>query len=142
MSDLSNEGLLQDEIFNPIDLVKSYCLGTKIELPNYVEIHFLQGWKNIVDSFIQSVRTYPISITQITDLYSVLDIKFEMIKPYKEVYVWRAIDAARNQSKNICANCSRDKGFIRKNNTSEMFCAECIKNAGMNGKTRTWLDKY
>lgn len=142
MSDLSNQKMEQDDIFNPNTFVRRLCANTKIEILDYLDFQFPVGWKNIIEDLIKSIKAYPIRINQISDTFSVLDVKFEVLKPTKEVNVWRAIEEARNHSVLICANCGENKGFRRKLNPSEILCESCRKNVGLLGKTRTWLDKY
>lgn len=142
MSDSSNQQPNQDEVFDPNSFVRKLSANTKVEILDHLDIQFPSGWKSIIEDLIQSIKAYPIRISQISDTFSVLDIKFEIFKPTKEVNVWRAIEEARNHSVLTCANCGGNKGYRRKLNPSEMLCESCIKNAGQLGKTRTWLDKY
>lgn len=141
MSDLSNQQVSQEEVFNADAYVRSLCENTKIVVSDYLTIQFLPGWKNIMGDLIESIYGYPIQLTQITDSYSILDVKFNVLKHTREVNVWRAIERAREQSQLICAQCGNRKGS-RRNNSTSMFCDSCIKNAGLLGQTGTWLDKY
>ena len=142
MSDLFNEESLLEENFNPTSVLTSLCEKTKIEVSDYAEIQFPIGWECLIKEFILTVKSHPIRITQIMDKFSILDIKFEVKKVTKEVIVWRAIEVARIQSINTCANCGEPKGLRKKVSPIEMFCDFCIKNAVQLGKTHTWLDKY
>lgn len=143
MSDLSNQETAKEEAFNASEYLQSLCANSKMTIASKAHIKFMPGWKNIVAQLIKSIKNYPIEIEQISDFYSVMDVKFDMLKNNREVCVWRAINEAREESKYICAQCGQEKtaGLFRKN-TISMFCDECRKNAGRLGKTGTWLDKY
>jgi hypothetical protein len=141
VSDLSNQQVPQEEVFNADAYVRSLCENTKVVISDYLIIQFLPGWKNIMGDLIESIKGYPIQLTQITDSYSILDVKFNVLKHTREVNVWRAIERAREQSQLICAQCGNRKGS-RRNNSTSTFCDSCIKNAGLLGKTGTWLDRY
>lgn len=141
MSDLSNQQVSQEEVFNADAYVRSLCLNTKITIQEYITIQFLPGWKNIVGDLIESINGYPIQLSQIIDSYSILEVKFNVLKVTREVNVWRAIERAREESQLICAQCGGRKSF-RRNHQVGMFCDSCIKKAGSLGKTGTWLDKY
>ena len=131
----------QTETFNPSSFVRELCYGTKIQMYARTKIHFLIGWKNLVEDLIKALSVYPIIINEITDYYSVLDVKFEILKKTKEVEIWREIDRARNISSRSCAFCGKEKGH-QKHPTVTMFCDGCIKNEGIYEKTGTWLDSY
>lgn len=141
MSDLSNQQVPQEEVFNADAYVRSLCENTKIIISDYLIIQFKPGWKNVVADLIESIKGYPIQLTQITDSYSILEVKFNVLKVTREINVWRAIERAREESQLICAQCGGRKGS-RRNNYTSMFCEVCTKNAGLLGKTGTWLDKY
>lgn len=141
MSDLSNQQVPEEELFNADAFVRSLCQNTKINIHELITIQFLSGWKNIVESLIESIKCYPIQLNQITDKYSVLEVKFNVLKVTREVNVWRSIERAREESQLICAQCGNPKGS-RRNRSAVMFCESCNKKAGSLGKTGTWLDKY
>jgi hypothetical protein len=141
VSDLFNQQAPQEEVFNADAYVRSLCENTKVVISDYLIIQFLPGWKNVMGDLIESIKGYPIQLTQITDSYSILEVKFNVLKLTREVNVWRAIERAREQSQLICAQCGNRKGS-RRNNSTSMFCDDCIKNAGLLGKTGTWLDRY
>ncbi len=138
VSDLYN----QDVSFDSTLFVRLLCANTKIVVPNYIEITFQAGWKNIVEELIKSISRYPIELVQISDLYSLLDVRFEVLKQTREVNIWRAIDQARQLSKTTCAQCGNDKNSWERNIPSHKLCKSCFKNSGRNNKTGTWLDKY
>jgi ribosomal protein L37AE/L43A len=71
-----------------------------------------------------------------------MDVEFAVLKNTREVLVWREISNAREQSKFICAQCSKDKLIRRSNNVANMLCEECSRNTGVLSKTGTWLDRY
>lgn len=131
----------QTETFNSSTFVRELCYDTKIQLYARSKIHFLVGWKSLVENLIKILSAYPILINEITDCYSVLDVKFEILKRTKEVEIWREIDRARNNSSRICACCGEEKGH-QKHSSVSMFCDRCIKNEGIYEKTGTWLDSY
>lgn len=87
MSDLSNQEILEEENYNPTYVLISLCDETKIEVSDYAEIKFKIGWENLIKELIQTIKHYPDRINQMTDNFSVLDIKFEVIKVTKEVNV-------------------------------------------------------
>ena len=141
MSAFSNQQVALEEAFNPLEYVKSLCINSKLMVTDFTTIQFLPGWKNIVEDLIEAIKGYPIQLTLMTHSHSILDVKFKVLKPTREVIVWRAIERAREQSQLICAQCGNRKGS-RRNNSTSMFCDSCIKNAGLIGKTGTWLDRY
>jgi hypothetical protein len=141
VSDLFNQQAPKEEVFNADAYVRSLCVYTKMTIPDFVIIQFQLGWKNVVADLIESIKGYPIQLAQITDSYSILEVKFNVLKQTREVNVWRAIEHACEQSQLICAQCGNRKGS-RRNNSTSMFCDSCIKNAGLLGQTGTWLDKY
>jgi predicted RNA-binding Zn-ribbon protein involved in translation (DUF1610 family) len=133
---------LPEEDFDPDTYVRKLCENTKLEMHSYLKSDFPQGWKNIIRDFIDSIKNYPVSIIRIHDAFSVLDVRFEVQKPTKEVYVWRAINKARMDSAITCALCGSEIRSRRSRKVSDIYCEECNKNAGRLGKTQTWLDKY
>lgn len=146
MSDLSNqqvsqESLFQEQQFNAAAYVRSLFENTKITIPEYITIHFLPGWKHVVGDLIGVIGAYPIQLTQMTDSHSILEVKFNVLKPTRGVNIWRAIEHAREESQLTCAQCGNAKE-LRRHFSAGMFCDQCIKNAGLLGKTGTWLDKY
>ena len=118
------------------------CENTKIDIRSSVNAQFPPGWRNIIEELINSIKNYPISITRIYDTYSVLDVKFDIEKPTKEVHVWRAIEKARTDSAITCGMCGEEMGFRKRMNPLEMLCDSCRKSAGNTGKTQTWLDRF
>lgn len=140
MSDLLNESL--EESFNAENYVRNLCENTKIILNHYANVQFPIGWKYIVEELINTIKNYPISITKINDSFLLLEVKFEIEKPTKEVCIWRAIDKARTDSACTCAMCGEVMRSRQKSNPFELLCVECKKTAGKIGKTQTWLDKY
>jgi hypothetical protein len=142
VSALFNYEEIKENEFNASEYVRSLSNNSKMTISSRAHIKFLPGWKHIMDHLIKTIKNYPIEIEQISDFYAVLDVRFAMLKNSREVYVWRAINEAREESKFICAQCSKDKLVRRSNNTASMFCEECRRNAGALNKTGTWLDKY
>ena len=140
MSDLLNESL--EESFNAENYVRTLCEKTNIILNLYANVQFPIGWKKIVAELINTIKNYPVSITKINDSFTLLEVKFEIAKPTKELFVWRAIDKARSDSACTCALCGEEMRSRQKSNPFELLCVECKKTAGKIGKTQTWLDKY
>ena len=140
MSDLLNDSL--EESFDSDRYVKKLRENTKIFLRLNTNAQFPIGWKFIVEELINTIKNYPISITKINDSFALLEVKFEIEKPTKEVCVWRAIDKARSDSASTCAMCGEEMRSRQKSNPFELLCVECKKTAGKLGKTQTWLDKY
>lgn len=140
MSALLNDST--EESFNAENYVRNLCENSKIILHLYASVQFPIGWKKIVAEFINTIKNYPISITKINDSFTLLEVKFEIEKPTKEVCVWRAIDKARTDSACTCALCGEEMRARQKSNPFELLCVECKKTAGKLGKTQTWLDKY
>ncbi len=140
MSDLLNNFL--EESFDSDSYVKKLCENTKLFLRLNTNAQFPIGWKYIVEELINTIKNYPISITKINDSFSLLEVKFEIEKPTKEVCVWRAIDKARTDSACTCALCGEEMRSRQRSNPFELLCVECKKTAGKLGKTQTWLDKY
>ena len=141
MSALSNQQVTHEETFNALEYVKSLCINTKLTVTDFSTIQFLPGWKSIVEDLIKAIKGYPNKITQMTDCHSILEVKFNVLKPTKEIIVWRAIERAREESQLTCAQCG-DRIRYRRNLSADIFCDACIKNAGLFGKTGTWLDGY
>jgi len=140
VSDLLNNFL--EESFDSDSYVKKLCENTKLFLRLNTNAQFPIGWKYIVEELINTIKNYPISITKINDSFSLLEVKFEIEKPTKEVCVWRAIDKARTDSACTCALCGEEMRSRQRSNPFELLCVECKKTAGKLGKTQTWLDKY
>lgn len=141
MSDSFNQETHEDS-FDADKFLRSLCQNTKVTIPNRANIAFLSGWKLIVETLINKIANYPVSIIRCDDFYSVLDIDFSVTKRTREVYVWRAINDARKQSQQTCAVCGAYKSLFRSTNSASMFCNECAKSAAEMGKTGTWLDSY
>jgi len=141
VSDLFNEGKY-DKSFDANEFVRSICENTKITIHDHINIQFLPGWKSIVENFIQSVKSYPINLIYINDSYFMLDIEFAVLKQTREVNIWRAVNEARNESKNLCAACGAYKRRLQRDQVSTMFCEACLKDVAAVGKTGTWIDKY
>jgi hypothetical protein len=142
VSALSDHKTSQEEEFSASEYVRSLCANSKIVILNSAQIKFLPGWKSIVAQLLKSIKNYPIEISKISDFYSVLDVEFAVVNNKREVLVWGEISNAREQSKFICAQCSKDKLIRRSNNVANMLCEECSRNTGVLSKTGTWLDRY
>jgi hypothetical protein len=142
VSALSNEKTSLYELFNAGVYIRSLCTNTKVTIPDYIEVEFQPGWKSIVENLINAIKNYPISIIQVTEAYSQLDISFEVIGKTKELLVWRAIEEARRKSRSTCACCGNLKNDWKRKGSVRLVCEFCGKNAAKNGKTGTWLDNY
>ena len=142
MLDSSNNNDTKITSFESKALFEELCQGTKIVLPDGVAINFPLGWVQIVKDFISAAKDYSIRILEITDDYSVLDIHFAATKTREEVKVWRLIDSARNESKQLCGNCGEFKNYRRRFYSTRTLCERCTVNAHKIDKTGTWLDKY
>lgn len=88
------------------------------------------------------LKDYSISIIQVTEAYSQLDISFKVIGKIKELLVWRAIEEARRKSWPTCACCGNLKNDSKRKGSVRLVCETCERNAAKNGNTGTWLDKY
>lgn len=143
MSALSDQVIPENETFNASEYLHSLCEHNKISIAYSAEIRFMSGWKSLVSRLIDAIKNYPIEIREISDYHALLDVKFDVLGKCREVYIWRAINDAREESKYVCAECGKDKSYsFTKKNSVSMFCKECEKNAGRLGKTGTWLDRY
>lgn len=141
MSDLSSQQANQEEAFDAHAYVKMLCINTKVTITEFTSIQFLPGWKNIVEDLIESIKSYPITITLMTDSHSILEVKFNVLESTREAIVWREIERAREESQLTCAQCG-DRIRYRRNSSMDMFCNNCHKKAGLLGKTGTWLDSF
>jgi hypothetical protein len=141
VSDLSNypEDLIEE--FNPESYLKSICIDTKIEIYAFSNIQFPVGWKEIVETLVQSIKGYAIDIVSITDYHAMLEVVFKVRKTTKEVNVWRAIDSARIESKRSCVQCGSRKS-TKAPLKEHLLCEDCANSAAKLGRTGTWLDKY
>lgn len=142
MSALSNEKTSSDELFNAGVYIRSLCTNTKVTIPDYIEVEFQPGWKSIIENLINAIKNYSISIIQVTEAYSQLDISFKVIGKTKELLVWRAIEEARRKSRSTCACCGNLKNDWKRKDSVRLVCETCGRNAAKNGNTGTWLDKY
>ncbi len=140
MSDLLIDSM--EETFDPDSYIRKLCENTKINIRFYEHPRFPVGWRNIVKELIVCIKNHPISITRVNDHFSLLEVNFEIDKPTKEVFVWRAIDKARSDSASTCTVCGEGIRYRSRSNPYELLCSECKKTAGKMGKTQTWLDKY
>lgn len=142
MLDSSNQLQQEDEPFHSREYFKDLCLGTKIQVSHMARIQFPKGWSKLVLEFVTRVKNYGITITEVSDFYSVLDIQFEVVRSTKETQVWRAINHARQFSTLTCGNCGNGKSVRKGITPINVLCEKCIDNAHLISKTGTWLDKY
>lgn len=141
MSDSSNQELLNDNPFDSGAFVRSLCKNKKIIISDYCEISLMKGWKDLVEELINKIGNYSISITQISDAHSQLDISFTVINNTRELFVWRAIENSRRKSRSVCALCGDNTYEFRQKKTG-MFCKACDKKSSKRDGTGTWLDNY
>ncbi len=139
MLDSFNNKFAGDENFCPFTYLTKLIEGSKIELRFEFAPRFPSGWTKVIDELIETIKKYPVVITHIYDIHTVLIVKFEMSKSSKELIVWRAIDKAQSESELICVMCGEGKSRKR---ISERLCESCNKNAAKINQTQTWLDKY
>lgn len=142
MSDLSNDEIAKVENFNAGNYVRSLCKNKKIQIDDYADIHFFPGWKSIVEDLIKFIGNYSVSLVQISDRYSQLDVEFNVINKTKELFVWEEIAKARRASRSICACCGKRKSYFGSKGSVNMLCEICTRGAGELKRTGTWLDKY
>jgi len=143
VSALSDQVIPENETFNATEYLHSLCEHNKISIAFSAEVRFMSGWKSLVGRLVEAIKNYPIQIREISDYHALLDVKFDVLGKCREVYVWRAIHEAREESKYVCAECGKDKIYsFAKKNVVGMFCKDCEKNAGKIGKTGTWIDRY
>lgn len=132
----------QFEVFDSQKYFRDLCFDHNIEVSHMARIQFPKGWSKLVFEFVSKVKNYAITITEISDFHSVLDIQFEVIRTTKESEVWRAINYVRQMSLLTCGNCGNPKSFRKGITPVNVLCEKCVDNAHLIGKTGTWLDKF
>ena len=132
----------KQEKFDAPKHLQSLCEGGKIVLGRFMDIKYQQGWGNILEKLIASIKCYPIELQLVASEYGHLDIIFQLYQKTQEVRVWRAIDTARRESKHTCMECGERGNWQFRDEKITVICSDCLKKAESNGETGTWLDRY
>jgi hypothetical protein len=140
--DSSNQLQEEDETFNSQKYFRDLCFDHNIEVSHMARIQFPKGWSKLLLEFVTRVKNYGITITEVSDFYSVLDIQFEVVRTTKETQVWRAINYVRQMSVLTCGSCTNSKSVRKGFTPINVLCEKCINDAHLINKTGTWLDKY
>ncbi|HEY3299928.1 MAG TPA: hypothetical protein VGJ90_04070 [Methylophilaceae bacterium] len=128
--------------FEAEDHLKQILAGKKAKVAIYFQASYPEGWKMIVESFIDSIKRYSIEIKSISDDHYQLDVEFAVVGRSHEARVWRAVDTLRKMSWKTCSACGEEKGtnFRGGDTHSVTKCRTCLRSG--KGGTGTWLDKY
>lgn len=131
-----------DEVFLSKNHLKQLITGKKLKIKNYFEASYPEGWKLIVEEFIESIKGCSIEIETITDNHFQLDVQFEVVTRSHELIVWRAVDKLRRASWRTCSECGSEKRTCLRDGDSYVVtkCRSCLRNG--KGGTGTWLDRY
>ena len=139
---MQSDSQLNETAFKAQDHLKQIITGKRAKVSDYLQADYPEGWKSLVESFIDNIQCYSIQIQSITSEHDQLDVEFAMIGRSKEAMVWRAIDKLRRTSWRTCSACGNNKGGGRHDEGSHSTtkCRSCLKSG--KGGTGTWLDKY
>lgn len=131
-----------NKVFDPNHHIRALCVNTSVCIPEYLEVQYCEGWKNLIEDFIKAIRRCHIQLMAVESLYGILEIRFRVTKRTHEVRVWRAIEEARFLAQHTCASCGNNT-FLEPNLIEKYrLCRDCLKQGGAKGQTGTWLDKF
>jgi len=142
MSGSSNQEVKANKDFDACAHLDSLILETNVQVAPYIHVHYLPGWKKLVQDFVTEIAPYPIRITCFDDWQGVLSVRFSTMKRTKELVVWRAIDKWTQLSKRICMGCGAVARHADGYCKGMLLCTRCEKEAAKSGNTGTWLDEY
>lgn len=128
--------------FDAFEHLNILCDNSGLELAGYSLVSYQKGWTNLIQSFIQDIKDFPIKLTEVDDIRGQLEINFEMINKRQETKVWRLLNYYKILSRNICMECGNESTQLKAIELNKRFCQECYEMAAMIGKTGTWLDRY
>lgn len=102
------------------------------------------GWRVLVMGFINDVKNYSVTITEVESSWGLLEIRFEMKSDQNEAQVWRLAESARLESRQTCMECGNLTSLIHVPHLRKRICRDCSKRdkGSTNTLTGTWLDKY
>ena len=127
------------EKFDSHLLVSMLSEGGKLQLARFAAVDFKKGWLSIVDRLILFIKRYPIEVFEISSESGELDIRFNCYERTQEVRVWRAIDAARIESRHSCMECGQRGTRRIRGEKVIVLCRECSNQAERNGPSETIL---
>lgn len=134
-----------DDVISKFDAhthFKALCEEQNVSLASNVMLSYKFGWIELIARLIDELKCYPIKIRSVDDSHGQLDIKFEMLKQRREVYIWRLLESYKEQSHTICMGCGAESNRIKTIGLTLRLCPECYQSAAVKGKTGTWLDMY
>lgn len=142
MWDSSEEKLVaRPDTFKSLDHFKELCIGTKIILSPNSDIYYPEGWKGLIEDFVESTSTINCTIRKINQDYGYLDISFITKQLSNEAKIWRALSECRKSTYIVCHLCGSTV-HSRTVRGCLQLCRSCQKTARSEGFTGTWLDRY
>jgi ribosomal protein L37AE/L43A len=143
MPDSTNNKSAED--FNPLQHALEICNGSSIRFEGRMPVNYKIGWADLVKEMLMEIKDTGALLTCISSDYGLLDVQFESCKKIHELRVWRAINAARLNSKRTCTDCG-DVGYRHfREDSVVVLCRGCVdkfSGGGRCGRTGTWLDRY
>lgn len=86
--------------FNADNHLKSLvqdCQSTPVvQLSVFAHTSYQVGLSSLMEEFMLSIKNFEVEICEVNDERGQLEIKFQMIKKKGEVFVWRAVEKAKN----------------------------------------------
>lgn len=132
------------EDFSAQEHAKSLC-GKRVILSEIGNFFYEQGWRNVVEEFMNAIRTFHITLDTIHEDFGQMEIGFTCHQKSNEVKVWRARFTAINLSIRTCVLCGAHGSRLVVGRDVTTLCGsnECMltyREPGM--RTGTWLDKF
>ena len=131
-----------NEPHDALTYLQTLCESTLVSIYEFAKVEFKEGWRNIVEKFVDNIKNQPIILLVVSDEFGDLSIDFKCREKAMEVRVWRAAHYARKQSLYTCMGCGYHGARLIRSEKMVVFCRICMSKLEVSGSTGTWLDKY
>lgn len=135
---------LPGEEFSALAHIRSLC-GKRVILFERGNFYYGQGWRAIIEDFMNAIRTFHVTLDTIHEDYGQLEIRFTCHQKSNEVEVWRARLKAINLSKGTCIRCGAHGSRLIMGREVTTLCSsnDCMLSHSEPGiRTGTWLDDF
>jgi len=120
--------------------LKMLLLGKKPQLNPGANIEYGLGWKEIVDRLFFKLKGLNFTVLDVYQDYGQLDVDFEVLSKTHELRIWRAVHAARRESRHSCSG--RGEHVLEAKQPKALpLCRKCERISTGDIATGTWLDE-
>ena len=121
--------------------LKMLLVGKKPQLlSGMTVIKYGEGWKDIVNRLFFKLKALNFNVLSVDCEYGQLDVDFEVLSKTHELKIWRAVHAARLESRHSCSGCGVHV-LEAKQPKALPLCRKCERISTGDIATGTWLDE-